>query len=382
VHKELQEILKYLDAADTEPATVLATVVDVKGSSYRLPGARMLITKRSGHTVGTVSGGCLEADVVERAKRVLQTGDAETIIYDTRSNDDSVFSLNMGCKGVIKILLERPRGEFADFLKHRLQTGQSGVIATLISVNEENRHNENRVGARLLFDERGVTFSNFTSEAAGILMPECLVILKEKKSKLQITSIGEVFFECISAPTRLMVFGAGADAVSFVNLAKSIGWCVMVVDHRPAFATRERFPSADDVILSRPENLGENLQIDENTAAVLMTHNYEHDREILKFLLRSKAFYIGALGPKKRAESILGELRDESDGCGCLSPENLNKLHAPIGLDIGGDTPELIAISIIAEIQSVIKNRAGGFLHKRKGSINERNAPNTLAKAV
>jgi xanthine dehydrogenase accessory factor len=381
VNKELLDIIKYLEQAESSK-TILATVVDVNGSSYRLPGARMLITEENGQTVGTVSGGCLEADVVERAKRILKTGNAETVTYDTRANDDSVFSLNMGCKGVIRILLERPRREFTDFLKHRLRMRQPGVIATLISVDKENENNENRIGARLLFDESGVIFSDFTQGAVFQLLPDCLAVLKERKPKVQSTSIGEVFLECVGAPTRLMVFGAGADAVSLVKLAKSIGWRVTVVDHRPAFATRERFPSADEVILSRPENLGETLRMDENTAAVLMTHNYGHDREILKFLLGSKAFYIGALGPKRRAESILSELRDESDGCDCLSPENLNRLHAPIGLDIGGDTPELISISIIAEVQSVIKKRTGGFLRNRKGSINERNATVTFAMAA
>ena len=213
MNKELLDIIKYFELAETLK-TVLATVVDVKGSSYRLPGARMLITEEIGQTVGTVSGGCLETDVVERAKRVLKTGKAEIIVYDTRSNDNSVFSMNMGCKGVIRILLELPNREFTDFLKHRQQTAQPGVIATLISVNGENKENKNWIGARLLFDENGMTFSDFTASMLEILLPECSAILKKKKPKLLTTPIGEVFIEYVGVPTRLMVFGAGADAVS------------------------------------------------------------------------------------------------------------------------------------------------------------------------
>lgn len=383
MNKELLDIIEYLESAGSS-RTVLATVVDVKGSSYRLPGARMLITEKNGQTVGTVSGGCLERDVVERAKQVLKTGNAEVITYDTRGADDSVFSLNMGCKGVIRILLERPREEFTDFLKHRRLSRQPGVIATLISVRQENEKDENRIGARLLFDERGATFSDFTTAADEILLAGCAAVSRQRESGLLTTAIGEVFLEYVGAPTSLIVFGAGADAVSLVSSAKNVGWRVTVVDHRPAFATQERFPAADEVILARPENLNEELlPVDENTAAVVMTHNYEHDREILKFLLGSKALYIGSLGPKHRAENILREIRCAENGSGgWLSPENTNRLHALVGLDIGGDTPELIAISIIAEIQSVIKKRAGGFLRDRKGSINKRTDHGTFAKAA
>lgn len=373
MNKELQEILVYLEeATGTDRRTVLATVVDVNGSSYRQPGARMLITEGSWTSVGTVSGGCLERDVVERAARVLKTGRSELITYDTAATDGSVFSLNMGCKGVIKILLERPAKEFTDFLKQRLQRGLPGMIATLIAKNGVNDKDDSPIGARILLDERRgvIAFSNFTEAAIETLLPDCLAVLKERKSEMLATPFGEVFMEYVAAPTHLAIFGAGADAVSLVTFAKNVGWRVTVIDHRPAFATSERFPGADEIILSRPENLDDNFFPDENTAVVVMTHNYEHDREILKFLLNSEAVYIGALGPKRRTVGILNELNEDDEGSDWFSPERLTKLYAPIGLDIGGDTPEVIAISIIAEIQSVIKNRNGGFLRQRKGSIN------------
>lgn len=370
MNKELLDIIEYLESPEA-PWTVLATVVDVEGSSYRLPGARMLIAP-DGRTIGTVSGGCLEADLIERAKRVLRTAEAEVITYDTRTSDDSVFSLNMGCKGAIRILLELPREELIGFLKHRWQTDKPGVAATLISV--KNAQREERVGARLLLDGRGIVFKDLSDATLDALLPHCHAVLRERKSKLLATPIGEAFLEYVSAPTHLVIFGAGSDAVSLAELAKGVGWRVTVVDHRPALITRERFQTADETLQSRPEELSARLRIGGNVAAVVMTHSYTHDREILKFLLGSEAFYIGSLGPKKRAEKILSELaRGGAEVDGLLSAENLERLHAPIGLDIGADTPELIAISIIAEIQSVLRNRRGGFLRERTGPIHERN---------
>lgn len=366
MNKELTEIIEYLERRD-RPDAVLATVIDVEGSSYRLPGARMLIVEGSWTTVGTVSGGCLETDVIERAQRVLRTGRREVLIYDTRKDLESVFSLNMGCRGVVKILLERPDERFVDFLKLRLETRRPGVIATLIS-SDEGVFTE--VGSQLFFDEHGSYPSDATDMQAPAVPIAANAVLKEGRSKNLETPFGNFFLEYISAPTDLLIFGAGADAVPVVNFAKSVGWRVTVVDHRPAFATRDRFPAADEVLLSHIDEFSNKLRIEQNTAAVVMTHNYERDREIMKFLFDSKAFYIGALGPKKRTEQILDEMDNEGLG---PTQENLERLYAPIGLDLGGGTPELIALSIVAEIQTVLEKRTGGFLRARKGSINKRN---------
>jgi xanthine/CO dehydrogenase XdhC/CoxF family maturation factor len=192
-----------------------------------------------------------------------------------------------------------------------------------------------------------------------------------KQSKYLPTEYGEFFLEFIAPPISLIIFGAGFDAIPLSETAKTLGWRVTIVDHRAAFANKKRFLRADEIIITRPENLAEKISIDETTVAVAMTHNYEHDKKILRFLLNTDARYIGALGPKRRMENILAEVREAGEK---LSPAQLDKLYAPIGLDIGADTPESIALSIVAEIKSVLANRAGGFLRERKGSIYNRNA--------
>lgn len=297
--KEIIEILKTVSSfADNEKA-ILATVIDVKGSGYRLPGARMLMLA-DGHTVGTVSGGCLEADVLERAKKVLASGEPEVFTYDTTGNEDSVFSLNMGCRGVIEIRLE-PIGKF------------SPVIGKI----------------RVAYEDR----------------------------------VGNDEFEM---PIAVKLFGAGADAVPFVRIASELGWQVTVHDHRPAFFTAERFPTAQMLVHQTADDALTDLETDDRTAVVIMTHNYARDRYILPPALTSDAFYIGALGPKRRTEQLLEEIG------GSFTPEQLARLYAPAGLDIGADTPEGIALSIIGEIQTVLANRNGGHLRNRQGSIYDR----------
>ncbi|MBC7899736.1 MAG: XdhC family protein [Saprospiraceae bacterium] len=294
--KEIKEILKSVAAlADGEKA-ILATVIAVHGSGYRLPGARMLALE-NGDTFGMVSGGCLEADVLERAKKVLASGNSEVFTYDTTQDENSVFSLNMGCRGVIEILLE-------------LVGTDSPIIEKMRAAYE-----------------------------------------------------GREASEDFETPVAVMLFGAGADAVPFVRIASELGWQVTVYDHRPAFLTEERFPDARKLTLQKTDEIPDTTDADDRTAAVIMTHNYARDRLILPALLRSDVFYVGALGPKRRTEQLLDEIG------GTFSEERLSRLYAPVGMDIGGDTPESIALSIIAEIQSVLKNRGGGHLRDRQGSI-------------
>jgi xanthine dehydrogenase accessory factor len=373
VNKELLEIIKYFKRAAPESSkTVLATVIDVKGSSYRLPGARMLIGER-GEMLGTVSGGCLESDVLERAGRVLRTGAAEVFTYDTTTQEDSVFSLNMGCRGVIRILLEPIEAD--DVLLRTWQIAferrERQVIATLISAGNS------AIGGKMYYSEAEQFYvenlPDFLASSSEVI-DDCLKFFDEndkahiKEYQIEQGSF-EFFFEIVSPPTNLIIFGAGADAVPVAEIAKTLGWHVTVVDHRAAFAGKERFPAADEIILTRPENAREKLWIDEQTVAVVMSHNYEHDKNTLRFLLNSNALYIGALGPKRRTENILREWREAGDE---FSAEQLNRLYAPIGLDIGADTPEAIALAIIAEIKSVLADRDGGFLRRRDGSIYNR----------
>ena len=349
----------------------MATVVDVRGSSYRLPGARMLIDE-NGNSLGTISGGCLEADVLERARKVLQTGTPQVITYDTRDNENSLFGLQMGCNGIIRVLLETGRdNHLIEFVKSCFAERRSGVIATLIAAPENSA---SPLGTRYFYDNENLAeIDSSEPEFSDELKSAAREVLESKRSCCAIfqTPDGEVefFVELIAPPISLFVFGAGFDARPVADFAKDLGWRVSVIDHRSAFATGERFPNANEVIILPSENLQGNLVLDENSAAVVMTHNYNRDREILSFLLASKACYVGALGPKRRTEKLLEELNVEGTN---FSAEQLEKLFAPVGLDIGANTPEAIALSIIAEIQSVLNHREGGFLRRRKSSIYER----------
>ncbi|MBA4182513.1 MAG: XdhC family protein [Acidobacteria bacterium] len=374
--KEIQQIVQKIRSLDANISAILATVVDVRGSSYRLPGAKMLILEK-GETFGTVSGGCLEADVLERAKKVLQTGRPSLFTYDTTNDENSVFSLNMGCRGVIRILLEPINNE--SVLMKTLQTANEQrtkqVVGTLISADSNF---DIQIGGRLFYSD----VEQFKIEN----LPDFLIDTTELKNDCQHffhetnqishnktyqTEQGtfEFFLGKINPPTSLLIFGAGVDAIPVSEIGKQLGWKVSVIDHRPAFLNAERFPAADDLILNHTEKLPLNIAFDNQAAAVIMTHNYERDRDVLANLLESNVFYIGALGPKRRAENLLNELTENGKN---FSDAQLAKLFAPVGLDIGADTPEAIALSIAAEIQSVQANRAGGFLRLRQGGIYNR----------
>lgn len=373
--KEIKEILdRVATFADGERA-ILATVIDVRGSGYRLPGARMLILP-NGETCGTVSGGCLEADVLERAKKVLTTGWAEVFTYDTTNEEGSVFSLNMGCRGVIRILIEAV-GKNDPIMKTfgiAVEKREKQTVATLVAADTSF---DIGVGARRTYSEseqfRSDGLPDFLDDLPQIddEIETFLLSKKDYEFKTFGTPEGsfEFAFENILTPVSVMLFGAGADAVPLVRIAAELGWEVTVHDHRPAFLTSERFPAARNLVLQNVDEAPNKISADGRTAAVIMTHNYNRDRLILPTLLRSEVFYIGALGPKRRTEQILEEI---TAGGETFTHDQFARLYAPVGLDIGADTPESIALSVIGEIQSVLVGRGGGHLRSRQGSIYDR----------
>jgi xanthine dehydrogenase accessory factor len=368
--KEIEQIIQKIKSFEPGTAAILGTVVDLEGSGYRRPGARMMIDE-NGKSIGTVSGGCLEADVLERAKKVLQTGEPTVITYDTTKDENSPFSLGMGCRGIVRILLEPIKKEsvLVRALQFSFEHRQRHFIATMISSNRA------AAGGRIFYSEgKQFDFANLPNDVEKFdeLLNDCLEFFKQNKTpekrEYKIgTDYFEFFFENINPSLNFQLFGAGYDALPLVKFAKELGWRVTLVDHRAAWANAERFPEADEIFVSRAENLPESLFADD-AVAVVMTHNYETDKKILSCLLNSDYRYVGALGPKKRTE-ILAELNEEGLN---FSPAQLEKLHAPVGLDIGADTPESIALSIVAEIQSVLSGRAGGFLRLRQGGIYSR----------
>lgn len=369
---ELQAILQAIATCQTtnEP-TFLATVVNTQGSTYRKPGARMLMTSK-GRMVGTISGGCLEQDVFERTQQVMHSGKPIVVKYDTSSQEDIIWGLGLGCNGVVQVLIERvdfdnELSPFA-FLSKCLYYKQQVVVATVFNVEGKVKV---KVGDRLMLHD-STHISNIEDPNLSLaILTDAQAAQSNHHSYIKTyhlsTGNAEVFIEVIQPPISLVIFGAGHDAVPVAHFAKALGWDVTVVDSRANTATHQRFPCVDNIILTRPETAHQQVCVNERTV-VVMTHNYLHDLEILKMLLPSTANYIGVLGSKQRSERLLQDLHTQST----YTQAQQRKLYAPIGLDIGADTPEEIAIAIIAEIQAVLANRKGGLLRLRSSPIHSR----------
>ncbi|HEY9632944.1 MAG TPA: XdhC/CoxI family protein [Coleofasciculaceae cyanobacterium] len=373
--KELQDIVAAFEKVETGGKTVaIATLVKASGSTYRRPGARMLMTS-DGQMVGSLSGGCLEGDVFEQAQEVMTSGKPIVVQYDTMSDEDIIWGLGLGCNGIVQILIERleeknPLNHLA-FLTECLHLRHVGVLATVFHIEGQVKA---QVGSRLMLHPDG-TVKNDIEEADLLaqIRDDVWKALDDNRSTVKVyplpTGKAEVFIEVIQPSVPLMIFGAGHDAMPLVRLAQELGWYVTVVDSRQADATRERFQSANEVILSRPEGIGDSVELDNRTMAVVMTHNYLHDLELLKTLLPSAVRYLGILGPKSRTDKLLQDLQEQG-----ITPteKQLQRLYSPVGLDIGADTPEEIALSIVAEIQTVLANHSGGSLRNKLGPIHDR----------
>ena len=332
--KELPAIVRAL-LADDAGESALATLVTVEGSSYRRPGARMLITIK-GERIGSISGGCLEEDVLVRAKNVLATGRAETITYDTTSENDLVWGVGLGCHGVVRVLIEKnpSRPAWARTLSENFTARRSTALAVVHAASTPAE-----LGTRLAKDVPA-------KPAAGT----------------------EVFLNTVEPPPALAIFGAGDDAQPLARLAHELGWHVAVADPRATFATAARFPTADALVVAPASELAGRVSIDRTTLAVVMTHHYVHDVPLLRALLPQPLAYLGLLGPKKRAEKILADLA--TDGL-AITPAMRARLHAPVGLDLGADSPEQVALAIIAEIQATLGRRNARPLREREQSIHE-----------
>ncbi|HWW82953.1 MAG TPA: XdhC family protein [Vicinamibacterales bacterium] len=366
----------YRRATSENVYAALATVVRVEGSAYRRPGARMLVTE-DGRTTGVVSGGCLEGDVRGRAARVMRTGQPTLVTYDTTTDEDVVWGLGLGCNGVVDVLIE-PVSERTDHLVQFLEAcSQSQQRAAFATVTRSDRSAEVAVGARVFLSPDGIIEAN-VGTAESVPLKQILADLHEAVRNgvsfvAQYEAEGnlEVFVEAVEPPLALVIFGAGADAVPLVTIAQRLGWLATVVDTHARGRSLERFADADAVLLCCPEELASRVTLLDSTAAVVMTHNYFHDLEVLNVLLDKPLRYVGCLGPRRRTERLLSQLRDpraaqQARWCG--------RLHAPVGIDIGAETSSEIALSIAAEILAVIRGCNAAPLHTRQGAIHG-NAP-------
>jgi xanthine dehydrogenase accessory factor len=369
----LQEVIAAAERAERRRRpSVLATVVKVTGSAYRRPGARMLIPD-DGDPVGMVSGGCLESDLAERARAVLESGEAQTVVYDMRSPDDIVWGLGLGCNGEVRVLLERiapgaTRGHLA-FLDRCTRARRAGVVVTVFEGSGEL---EDAVGQRLTVGEGGTASDAIAHDRLrSAALADAERALADRRSAVKRYEVedgrAEALVEYVAPAVALLVFGAGNDAQPLVAFGATLGWRVTVADDRPAFARPERFPAADAVTLIRFDALDrEELPIDAHTAVIAMTHHFLHDLELMRYLLPTAAPYLGFLGPRQRTENLLEELTKRG-----VRPtaDQRGRLYGPVGLDIGAETPEEIALTVAAEIRAVLSGRNGGFLRERSAPL-------------
>jgi xanthine/CO dehydrogenase XdhC/CoxF family maturation factor len=341
----------------------IATVVKTEGSSYRRPGARMLIFDRE--VIGSISGGCLEQDVIAHAQEVMRSGQPRLVTYDSTAKEDIVWGLGLGCNGVVQILIERLHAHHSlTLIETGLATQNTSVLATVFNAEGNG---EIAIGTSLLLTDQTTIQGNFPesnwkraviADALSALDSQQPTTLRYQSPDAQFI---EVLIEILQPPVDLWLFGAGQDAVPVAHLAKTLGWSVTLVDCRALAATAQRFSGVDRVILTRRDQI-EELTVPPGAIAVVMTHHYLDDLAILKMLLPSQAQYVGLLGSRLRANRLLDE-------CVALTPEQQSRCYAPIGLDIGAETPEAIALSIVAEIQAVLARRSAGHLKHRQAGI-------------
>ena len=375
---EVRALVEAFDAAHERGGRcALATVVSVEGSSYRRPGARMLVCE-GGASTGTISAGCLEADVIEHAKRVIRVGEAVLVEYDTAStSDEMAWGLGLGCNGVVRVLVEPvgPASSYVEALR-RSCDGRAGAAPVTVATvyqhtTSDSTHAAPRVpvGARLFIDEGGETGrENLSEEVAALVEGDVRAGATGGRFYEVAGGSVKVFVETLVRPVPLIVFGAGHDALPVVELARGLGWQTEVVDPQSRPASRSRFAAADRVTLARPAEVAARVDITPRTLTLLMSHNYSHDLELLRFLLASPARYIGVMGPRKRTERMLRELAAGEDA---FRPEEADtaRLHSPAGLDVGANSPAEIALSVVAEMRAVLDGRRGGMLRERRGSI-------------
>ncbi len=332
----MSELSDLLDAAKALAARgdpiALATIVATRGSTYRRAGARLLIPA-DGEPIGNISGGCLEGDVARIGREVMASGVPRLVEFDLTADDDAVWGYGLGCNGAMELLVEPPAG--ARQTVAALRSGSGQCLVTPLTGPDAGAH-------------------RFETDGAAA------AALRDGSPRVEEVAGERVFFEPMLPPFRLVICGAGHDAIPLVRQASDLGWRVIVADVRRALLTAERFPGAAEFSAADPAEAAAVLAPDERTAVVLMSHNYLRDIAYLGALLDLPLAYLGVLGPRGRTEQMLDELGH---------PEAMNRLYAPAGLDLGAEGPEEVAHAIVAEILAVTRRRQGGLLRERRAPI-------------
>jgi xanthine dehydrogenase accessory factor len=372
--KEIRDILKsYEQAQLAGKKTALATVVHIQGSSYRQPGARMLVTI-DGQLTGAISGGCLEGDALRKALLVMAQQKPMLVTYDTNDEDDAKLGVGLGCNGIIQILIEpvetaNPLNPLA-LLQKLSARRQKAVLTTVFDL--ENKKGIQPGTCLLLSGSETSLASQAPAYLHDLLLKEARQVLETNESSTKTFKAEKenftAFTEFIAPAVSLVIFGAGNDTMPIVKMADVLGWPVTLVDGRANYATQQRFPLATKVLIAKPAAVLNAVECDERTVFLLMTHNYNYDLAMLRQLIELNTPYIGMLGPKKKFQKMLDELKEEGI---TLTVEQAEKIYAPVGFDIGAESSEEISLSILAEIKSVLMHKKGNSLRSAAGTIHE-----------
>lgn len=339
-------------------SVVLATVVRVTGSSYGGVGSRMVI-RIDGSTIGIVSGGCLEADLAVHAQEVHDSGAAKVVTYDTRADDDAAWGLGLGCNGLIDVLLEPldpdAARQMSTILGHALDASQPGVFASIV----ESKGQE-RIASHALISDEVETIGDWGNETVleAAIRDSKEAFAERRRGLVREYGSATVAFEVIEPAVRLVICGSGPDVVPLVRFAAELGWTTTVVDHRALeHAHPERFPGARVIECADPRNLSRRVTLTPRTAAVVMSHHFARDLDYVRALMESNVAYIGVLGPRARFERMMSEMKSSGE-----ETRRTDRIFAPVGLDIGGEGPDAIALAIIAEVSAVMSDRSGEHL--------------------
>ena len=373
--KEIKNIIKAFEEAQQQgKRTALATVVHVDGSSYRRPGARMLVTDE-GQITGAISGGCLEGDALRKSLLVITQQKSMVVTYDTMDEDDAKFGVGIGCNGVIQVLFEpidpsKPNNPI-ELLKKAAAKRQKAVLITLFTL--QNKKDRQPGTCLLLKDDGHIEEASGKVDQTNIFIQDAHSAFASETSSFKnyISQDQNItaFIEYIKPPVSLVVIGAGNDVMPLIEMADILGWETTVADGRPSYAKQDRFISGCQVLVSKPENVLEKITIDNQTVFVLMTHNYNYDLAMLRALIKKEVVYIGSLGPKKKLDRMLNELKEEGIE---ISAQQRAAIFGPVGLDIGAETSEEIALSLLAEIKAVLSGKKGQPLRDSSEVIHPR----------
>jgi len=352
---ETREVLDRLaQLARAGGRAALATVVRVRGSAYRHEGAKLLVAQDGG-TTGNVSGGCLEQDVREVALQVLRTGRPELRSYCSGADEVAAWDLGVGCEGEVEVFVEpvtEPRPRERELLDGRRP------FAVCSMMPGEGEGGRGRLIVTQEAAEGDLGSPDLNARAAG----RARTLLGTEQSGLHAIGGRTVFFDVFCPPPQLVLLGAGEDARPLARLAADVGFRVVVVDRRPGYLTVERFPTAARLVESDGAELLERLALDAASYAVVMTHNFADDQAYIRALLDTPAAYIGMLGPRQRTERIV---RNVSAG----RPVDEARIFGPVGLDIGTDGAEQVALAVIAEVLAVRSGRRADSLRERPTPI-------------